>query len=350
MATPGDFAERTFAWMLYRASGNQSLHAIHVFGIKGEPVIETYLRQRDCALELAWLEAGHRAAWLDAPLELFRKEAAQRGVQPLARNLVSQGSIANRTRGVMAPDTGHLLVLVPSPDPQNFPDSQEILRRKGESPQHQKFMVWAEVTYSQEFHELAVARSEVEQLDKFFLSRYKDWKKSQTPNTGTSLEALETSEASSSFAFSSSATSRPEDDEARPSEFAPQPEAAVSRPGFAPSEAAAEVVDPDYRTFKSLYPPNRFDEGKVKRAFEAKPKAERGLVIQHLCVYLGCERWRRSLAENDGQYIPWASTWLRTYDADPPAYFSPKSANDTKQRAATQRVAEMARSLRGGAS
>lgn len=85
MATPGDMVERTFSWLTYRASGNQSEHAIHIYGQKGGRVIETLLRQRDCGLELAWLEAGHRAEWLDAPLPKFREEAARRGYLPSKR-------------------------------------------------------------------------------------------------------------------------------------------------------------------------------------------------------------------------------------------------------------------------
>jgi len=196
MATPGDFVERTFAWLLYRASGNQKIHAIHIYCKAGNAATETPLRQGDCALELAWLGAGHRAEWLDAPIDQFREEAIRRGVEPISRNLISRGFIANRNRGTLAPDTGHLLVLVPSPDPRNFPHSQETHRKKGKSPEHQRFMAWAAVTYSQEFHELEVARSRVERLNTLLLSRYKEWKKSCAPeqNAGTSLEALETLE------------------------------------------------------------------------------------------------------------------------------------------------------------
>src|SRR5579863_6419145 len=57
-ARGGNLTGRTFAWLQYRASGNQSEKAIHIYGVKGEVPIETPLR-RNCALELAWLESGH---------------------------------------------------------------------------------------------------------------------------------------------------------------------------------------------------------------------------------------------------------------------------------------------------
>lgn len=110
----------------------------------------------------------------------------------------------------------------------------------------------------------------------------------------------------------------------------------------APPEAAGKVVDSDYATFKSLYPHNRFDEPKAKPAFELKPAHERQLVIQHLRVYLVSERWARSQKEDNGRYIPLASNWIRTYDAEPPPYFQ---AGASKQGEDLEQMAAMTRAL-----
>ncbi len=201
MATPGgDWAERTFAWLLYRASGNQStlgqsgIAAIHLYSRGGEKPEETELRQRDCCLDLAWLEAGHRPEWLDAPLDLFREEAARRGVEPIDKARVSDGFTENRERGTVATGTGHRLELDPSP---KVADSREILaEEKAKGTFHERFDAWAKVAHSSKYQEREVARSVNKEITKFLLSEYKVWLKSETPppNAGTSLEALETIE------------------------------------------------------------------------------------------------------------------------------------------------------------
>lgn len=194
MATPGDFTERTFAWLVYRASGNQSLTAIHLYGKKSELDTETELRQRDCCLELAWLEAGHPAEWLDAPLHLFREEAARRGVEPIERSNISDGFAENRERGTVASGTGHRLVLIPSPF---VADSSAFQETKGEDPPpYRTFKAEWDVAHSAEIAEEQVARSTLKRINKIRLSDYKKWKRSATPqqNGGTSLEALETVE------------------------------------------------------------------------------------------------------------------------------------------------------------
>jgi hypothetical protein len=197
MAIPTDTAEQTFAWLEFRAGGNQSEHAIHLYSKNGEAPVETDLHQRDCCLELAWLMAGHRAEWLDAPLEMFREEAKRRGVEPVDKSLVSDGFTFNRLRGTVASGTGYLLVLVPSPNPEMFCDSTEHCRRKSESPAHKKFIEWAKVAHSTEFAELEVARSTVKRISRFLLSAYQKEQRSGAPQSkaAPSLEALEASEA-----------------------------------------------------------------------------------------------------------------------------------------------------------
>lgn len=230
MATPGgDWAERTFAWLVYRASGNQDLAAIHIYSHAGKEAVETELRQRDCCLDLAWLEAGHRWEWLDAPLSLFRQEAARRGVEPVGKNHISEGFTENRDRGIVASNTGHRLVLVPSP---KVPDSRENLAEKeGKGTFHERFEAWAKVAHSPEYQEREVARSVNKRITNFLLSEYKRWLKSATPqpNPAPSLETLETVEPLEAPQPSSVSQSsdRPTDEQDVPP--SPVPEEAAER-------------------------------------------------------------------------------------------------------------------------
>lgn len=214
---PGEIAERCLAWLIYRANGSQSLKAIHLYSRNGETPVETELRQHDCALELAWVEAGHRVEWLDAPRDMFQAEANRRGVKPIDKSRVSNGFQFNRIRGTMEASTGHSLVYVPSPNAENFLDVQEICRTKGETPTDNKeFRAWAQVAYVREFQEWEVVHAEEKRLMKFLLAAYKKSKSlppSKTNGTPSleALEALETLEApppsSSAFvAVSSSST------------------------------------------------------------------------------------------------------------------------------------------------
>jgi hypothetical protein len=192
--TSDDAVEYTFDWLVHRASGNQSLHAIHLYGVKGEPPTETDLRQRDCALEVAWLQAGHREEWLDARLELFREEAARRGVTPIDKTIICAGFTENRRRRTIASDTGHVLELVPSP---KVGDSTEIRERKGESPAWQEHCEKWRVAHSAEYAEEVVARSIIERNNKLRLSSYRTAQRLAAPKRkrGPSLEAIEPVEA-----------------------------------------------------------------------------------------------------------------------------------------------------------
>lgn len=248
----GDLVERTFAWMVYRASGNQSEYAIHIYGVKGEAPVETALRQRDCALELAWLESGHRAEWLDAPLAMLRSEAARRGVIPIDKTLISDGFTENRERGTIASDTGYYLVLIPSP---KVADSTEHPRRKGESREYQDFCAKWKVAHAAECEEEQVARSVIKRINRIRLSAYRESRKSPAAQTNgaTSLEASKTVEASetaplpppsrSSLIESTnpSSSSRENDDDARPALANSSEDELLSRP-----KPNAEAPDPEF--------------------------------------------------------------------------------------------------------
>jgi hypothetical protein len=77
-------------------------------------------------------------------------------------------------------------------------------------------------------------------------------------------------------------------------------------------------LPPTYETFKALYPKRRFDEGKARPRFNAMSFRERAEVIEHLVKYLACPRWQ----QDNGQYVPFASKWIQTHDAEPPPPFT----------------------------
>ena len=233
----------------YRGNGNQSEHAVHIYGRKGNPdIIETPLRQRDCALEIAWLRAGHPRQWLDAPLEMLREESGRRGVEPVPRTLISDAFIQNRRRGIIADDTGHRLALVPAP---KVADSPEFQRRKGEqntkSPDYQRFLRWAEVAHSPEFSELESARSTVRRLKRFLLSEYKKWLKSEAPRPN----------GARSYKPSETATNPPPPDDSVSVE--PSPAKAEE------DEVPLSMGTSRYARFKDAYPRQRFDEANAKQ-------------------------------------------------------------------------------------
>ena len=81
-----------------------------------------------------------------------------------------------------------------------------------------------------------------------------------------------------------------------------------------PEKAEEEDSGPPYEQFKEAYPRERFDEPKAKPSFERKTKAEQARILDRLQIYLSCDRWR----DDEGKWIPFASKWLESYEADPP--------------------------------
>jgi hypothetical protein len=296
----GDLEEATACWLIFRGNGNHSLDAIHVYGSNGD-ARQIFLRQRDCALEIAWLQAGHPYEWLDAPLDLFRAEAARRGIEPIARTLVSEAVTFNKDRGIMARDTGYRLTLVPAPKVLRSPEHLGENEAKGSA--YQRFLEWAKVARSQELSDLEVARSTVERLRKVLLSDYKKWRKSEAPRTNGARSY------------------KPSETSIKESPPPPLPDDSVYV-GPPPAAKAEEEEDGSFETLKARYPEKRFDEAKAKIAFHALSPADRRAANRGIQKYLDSERWQRSLAENEGQYIPQASKWLRErhWENEPPAY------------------------------
>src|SRR5215469_5677810 len=87
--------ERVLCWAKYRAWGNQSEYAVHICSHEGHNLEETALGQENCAHELAWLEAGDRAEWLDAPLNILRAEMTRRGIRGIAKSSISRAFGSN---------------------------------------------------------------------------------------------------------------------------------------------------------------------------------------------------------------------------------------------------------------
>jgi hypothetical protein len=90
------------------------------------------------------------------------------------------------------------------------------------------------------------------------------------------------------------------------------------------AEGKAEEEDSQslYQIFKTGYPSGHFDEGKTRSAFEKKTRDQQCAIIERLKVYTDCERWK----SDEGRWIPLASTWLKSYEADPPPAIPKKSA------------------------
>jgi len=90
MADPSGCAQhRVLAWAIYRAPGNQNEFAIYLGTDREGRSEEILLSQTDCALDLAWLEAGYPPEWLDAPRPVWHAAVSRRGVQPLDKSAVS---------------------------------------------------------------------------------------------------------------------------------------------------------------------------------------------------------------------------------------------------------------------
>lgn len=91
----------------------------------------------------------------------------------------------------------------------------------------------------------------------------------------------------------------------------------TSSSAVVPKGQAAKAEEEDrslYQKFKAQYPAAHYDEAKAKPSFEGKTPTQQTHVLERLALYLTCERWQ----DEDGRWIPLASKWLQSYDADPP--------------------------------
>ena len=92
-------------------------------------------------------------------------------------------------------------------------------------------------------------------------------------------------------------------------------EETVLIPEVLPATIPAPVPPPtDYETLKALYPKERFDDPKTKKAWAGMTRDQRQTCIERLRLYLKCPRWN----DQAGRWIPLSSTWIATYEADPP--------------------------------
>jgi hypothetical protein len=89
-------------------------------------------------------------------------------------------------------------------------------------------------------------------------------------------------------------------------------------PPFAPVAAEGKAEEEDGcslpEKFKAQYPADHFDEGKAMQIFNSRKKPEQRKILDRLEVYRSCQRWQ----DDDGRWIPLASNWLKTCEAEPP--------------------------------
>lgn len=107
----------------------------------------------------------------------------------------------------------------------------------------------------------------------------------------------------------------------------------------APYQPNAEEEDSRslYERFKAVYPAAHFDEPKAKLLFEGKTLTQQATILERLEVYLPCPRWQ----DDNGRWIPLASTWLRSYDADPPPVVKPANTKSATRAASDAFFAEV---------
>jgi hypothetical protein len=172
-----------------------------------------------------------------------------------------------------------------------------------DSPDFLQFMEEWKVTNSSDFEEEKVLRSRLKQIVKVRLSEYKKSRKhGQTAPVSLCIESKKIKEESPSS--SSAVVSLPVD-----------------------AKAEEEEERSAYREFKSSYPAAHYDEPKAKPSFEKKSKDQQTLILERLQIYLRCERWR----DEDGRWIPFASKWLESYEADPPPAMKRAAAAPAKK-------------------
>ena len=116
------------------------------------------------------------------------------------------------------------------------------------------------------------------------------------------------------------------------------------------SQQSLEPAAPPYSEFQKFYPSKKLDDAKARALYNALPPIERRWCFQGLLDHLICERWVKSLANNDGKYIPLASTFIsrREYAGDPPPHIditTPLSPAERRQRQKNEQLANSAREL-----
>lgn len=177
--------ERVLAWAKYFAWGNYREIAVRLTSNGAEMP----LRQRNCAEDLAWLEAGARVEWLDAPDDVRSAELARLGVRALDKTAPSRAIRSNEMRGTIDSETGYDIRPTVSPKLRT-PDEPS-----DDESQYKNFLAHFQVEHFQEWQELEVARSTVKRLNIVVLSSYREWRASRRNSTPSYKhpEALETS-------------------------------------------------------------------------------------------------------------------------------------------------------------
>jgi len=101
-----------------------------------------------------------------------------------------------------------------------------------------------------------------------------------------------------------------------------------------PAQTNAPEPEPEPESLGSFeevrrnYPPQRMDAGAARTAYQrtVRTPTEHAKLMEGLAKHLACERWRRSLQDDDpaGRFIPLASKFIRErlYLDDPPPYIA----------------------------
>jgi hypothetical protein len=105
--------------------------------------------------------------------------------------------------------------------------------------------------------------------------------------------------------------------------------------------AAFCSAPPTYKDFHDLYPKERLDDAKASERFHTLLPLERERCLKGLLAHLACKRWQRSLADDNGRYIPLASNFIgrKEYATEPPPYIEILTPSEKR---AGKRAEEMA--------
>jgi hypothetical protein len=109
-----------------------------------------------------------------------------------------------------------------------------------------------------------------------------------------------------------------------------------------------EPTPPAYRDFRSLYPKEKLDDAKARIAFNALAPLEKRFCFQGLLAHLTCDRWIKSLANNQAKYVPLASNFIkrREYAGDPPPHIDITAELTPAERRQQQKAEQLAAAAR----
>ena len=185
------------------------------------------------------------------------------------------------------------------------------------------FEEWWKVQFPEEFAEYVVLQDRAKIIQKVRLGRLWKWRRART-NGDASLYETERRIDVYSDSSSSSSISLEEEEEKSPAQTNP-PEPEPESVGSGAAAVRARDPKPSFEDVRKAYPPQRMDAGAARTAYQrtVKTPAEHANLMQGMAKHIACERWRRSLQDDNppGRFIPLASKFIREHlylDAPPP--------------------------------